>query len=164
MHHALFKRGLFLSLPLLFLGVAMICAELWREDWDRMRFFKPQDFECKCGMCGGAGPVSIDLVRKLEEIRVETDQPIVVTSGCRCEAHNREVGGAPNSAHLNKYGCCRAADIKVPDAAFRYLFVRAAVKRFKRIGIGPDFIHVDNDPELPKDAMWTYSGSAGKDK
>jgi zinc D-Ala-D-Ala carboxypeptidase len=48
----------------------------------------------------------------LEHIRsILGGVPIRVTSGYRCSALNRQIGGAWNSAHL--YGC--AADIQVPD-------------------------------------------------
>ena len=50
------------------------------------------------------------LARKLELVRLRLgERAIRITSGYRTAAHNREVGGAPNSQHL--YG--RAADFIV---------------------------------------------------
>lgn len=46
----------------------------------------------------------------LERIRATLDAPIVVTSGYRCPALNRAVGGVSNSDHLNG----QAADIVCP--------------------------------------------------
>lgn len=36
----------------------------------------------------------------LEVIRLAANSPIIVTSGYRSEAHNRAIGGKPNSLHL----------------------------------------------------------------
>jgi len=75
--------------------------------------FKLSEFECKC-----CHRVKIDdqLVSILEAVRADVGKPVIVTSGYRCEPHNRDVGGANDSDHL--YGW--AADIVVigmePDA------------------------------------------------
>jgi hypothetical protein len=37
---------------------------------------------------------------KLDVIREFLGHPIIITSGYRTEAHNKEIGGAPKSAHL----------------------------------------------------------------
>lgn len=70
--------------------------------------FRREEFECRCG-CGhdNVSPVLVDL---LQEIRDLLDRPIVVHSGCRCEVHNKVVGGVSNSAHITG----EAADIYVP--------------------------------------------------
>ena len=70
--------------------------------------FKRSEFQCKCG-CGFA-EVSQTLVNLLQEIRDHIDRSVVVHSGCRCEAHNKAVGGVSNSAHV----AGEAADIYVP--------------------------------------------------
>ena len=49
----------------------------------------------------------------LDAVREHFEQPCTVTSGCRCEAHNEAVGGAPKSQHL----IGKAADIKVRGIA-----------------------------------------------
>jgi uncharacterized protein YcbK (DUF882 family) len=36
----------------------------------------------------------------LEEIRTHFDRPIHILSGYRCPAHNKAVGGAPDSQHM----------------------------------------------------------------
>lgn len=70
--------------------------------------FSKKELSCKCG-CGfiyeNAALLSI-----LEDVREHFGgRPVVINSGCRCRAHNREVGGRENSRHL--YG--EAADITV---------------------------------------------------
>ena len=54
----------------------------------------------------------------LEPIREMVDRPVVVTSGYRCLALNRAIGGAKKSAH--QFG--RAADIRVPGTTPAALF------------------------------------------
>ena len=74
---------------------------------DLSRNFSRSEFECKCG-CGEA-EVSPLLIEQLQKLRDYTGEPIRITSGRRCEAHNAAVGGAKNSQHLLGL----AADISV---------------------------------------------------
>lgn len=56
-----------------------------------------------------------ELVEKfLDPLRAALGNPIVVTSGYRCPALNRAVGGAQASVHMKGY----AADIHCPKMAF----------------------------------------------
>lgn len=69
--------------------------------------FDRSEFACRCGC--GFDTVDAELLRILERIRDFFEQPVRITSGCRCAEHNRAVGGGSKSQHL--YG--RAADIQV---------------------------------------------------
>ena len=71
--------------------------------------FDSNEFKCKC--CGGLPEhgMSKDLIVLLEQIRNAFNKSITITSGYRCEHHNREVGGAKKSQHMDGI----AADIKV---------------------------------------------------
>ncbi|NCC96616.1 MAG: serine/threonine protein kinase, partial [Synergistales bacterium] len=53
--------------------------------------FNRKEFACKCG-CGHDN-VSPVLVNLLQELRDHLDRAVHVHSGCRCEAHNKAVGG-----------------------------------------------------------------------
>lgn len=113
--------------------------------------FKLDEFRCKC--CRKADYVD-DLQRlamALEKIRSLVGQPLLITSGWRCKQHNMRVGGAYKSPHLKGL----AADIACHTSLFRYKLVAAALEcGIKRIGIGPNFVHVDL---LDSDGMiWTY--------
>jgi len=125
--------------------------------WDKIKYFTPREFTCRCdGYCDHPDVISLETVAKLDRIRDLIGKPVDVISGTRCERHNNKVGGRSRSAHLAKGGCSHAADIRCPDAAYRFAFVTAALPLFNRIGIGRDFVHVDDDPELPPDMIWTY--------
>ena len=68
--------------------------------------FKQNEFACKC--CHKI-IVSSELLAVLELVRSHFNRPVSINSGYRCDAHNKEIGGKPNSRH--KLGV--AADITV---------------------------------------------------
>lgn len=79
-------------------------------DWDNVAHFTKSEFTCKCGC--GFDNIDINLVRILEDIRSHFgDNPLIVTSGCRCAKHNRAVGGVQGSRHV--YG--KAADFYIKN-------------------------------------------------
>lgn len=100
-------------------------------------YFEKREMQCKCG-CGKV-IFDSDLIRKLDALREDLGRPIIINSGYRCEQHNQNVGGSPNSQHL--YG--KAADIRctgiTPEALARY----AGKYGFDGIGLYRWGIHVD---------------------
>ena len=72
--------------------------------------FRREEFACKCGC--GFDTVDAGLLRILEAARDYFDSPVIITSACRCMAHNERVGGAQASQHL----LGRAADIIIKGA------------------------------------------------
>lgn len=54
---------------------------------------------------------------RLDEIRAGYGKPIVITSGYRCPALNKAVGGKPNSQHTK----AQAADLKWDEDLLRYI-------------------------------------------
>lgn len=105
--------------------------------------FDEKEFLCRC--CGaGKGLIHPHLVIGLEMLRDLVKRPITVTCGYRCPKHNAEVGGVPNSYHVQGY----AADIYVTGLSPYELAGQAArVPLFFNGGIGiyPErsFVHVD---------------------
>lgn len=59
--------------------------------------FTINDFTCKCG-CGGM-LYTPRLVSMLDRISDHFQRDIVITSGFRCESHNKKVGGVKDSLH-----------------------------------------------------------------
>ena len=78
--------------------------------WDEIRYFKREEFRCKCGgqYCSGfpAEPRET-MVRIADQLRKNLGVPITVVSGLRCPTWNTLQGGVENSQHM--YG--EAADI-----------------------------------------------------
>ena len=81
-----------------------ICGQATRnalensEEWN-FKHFKKEEFTCKCGC--GQNNISYRLVGILEEIRTHFgNNPVIITSGCRCAKHNKNVGGVSSSQHI----------------------------------------------------------------
>lgn len=118
-----------------------------------MKHFSRSEFTCKCGC--GFDVVDYPLAEVCDAIRDHFNRPVYVHSGCRCESHNKLVGGKPRkqgkpmsgSQHL--YG--RAADLSVAGTAPGE--VQAYVKEhFPWISVGTyiSFTHVDSRTDGPK--------------
>ncbi len=109
--------------------------------------------QCPCGHCNGGTP-DPEFMVKLQELRDFCGFPFNIDSLCRCHEHNKEVGGKEHSYHING----RAADIEAIGAEKRQKIIEGAGKvGLNGIGIGPNFVHVDNR-EYPY--RWTYPDSA----
>lgn len=65
------------------------------------KYFKIDEFKCKCGNCElPTGMPSDELIDVLVEIREHFDKPLKINSGYRCPTHNKKVGGASKSRHI----------------------------------------------------------------
>ena len=73
------------------------------------KYFDPYETACQCGC--GYNPVSPVLLGLLDDIRERVGGPVIISSGCRCPQHNADVGGVPNSQHVQG----TAADLLIPD-------------------------------------------------
>ena len=72
--------------------------------WFDFPHFRKQEFACRCGC--GYDNINLKVVKILEEIRAHFGgKPVIVTSGCRCEKHNKKVGGIKGSKHLEGLAC-----------------------------------------------------------
>jgi zinc D-Ala-D-Ala carboxypeptidase len=125
--------------------------------WQGIQHFVPKEFTCKCnGYCDHSVVIAPETVAKLEQVRERIGKPVTITSGTRCERYNRMVRGTLGSAHVPRNGVSHAADVRCPDSEYRFAFLAAALPLFHRIGVGKDFIHVDDDPDQPANVMWLY--------
>jgi uncharacterized protein YcbK (DUF882 family) len=109
--------------------------------------FTRAEFACNCGC--GFDTIDTATLGIVEAVREHFGRPVTVTSGCRCEAYNRKVGGAPDSQHTK----ARATDIQVkgfaPDAVYDWLamhFPNASLGRYAT------FTHIDTRSNGP--ARW----------
>ena len=113
--------------------------------------FKKAEFACSC--CGQDN-ISYELVKKLQELRMEYGAPMAVTSGVRCKKFNENLkGSAKFSSHLSG----KAADIAIDNSKSRYRLVNTALKMgWKRIGVARQFIHLDIDETKGQEVIWAY--------
>jgi len=117
-----------------------------------MRYFQNSEFKCPC--CGEEH-MDTNFLGLLDSARHIAGVPFKINSGYRCEKHNKEVGGVPESEHTTGEG----ADIAVTDSYHRFLILSSLLEvGFDRIGIGKDFIHVGYSIHLPSEVIWTYYG------
>lgn len=108
--------------------------------------FSREEFKCNCGECG-YDTVDSQLVSVLQGLREAYNAPITITSGNRCPAYNRKVGGKPKtgksmgSQHM--YG--RAADIVVKGISPHEVYEYLNWKYPNELGLGcyESFVHVD---------------------
>lgn len=100
-------------------------------------YFSRSEFACKCGC--GFDTVDAGLLSALDAIRAHFDRPVRVTSGCRCDAHNRAVGGSEGSQH--KLG--RAADIVVDSVPPELVAELADQMGLGGVGRYSHFTHID---------------------
>lgn len=101
--------------------------------------FKAREFACQCG-CGANG-MQQEFIDRLELARRDCGFPFLVTSGYRCPAHDREVGGGDGRGpHTTGY----AADIATPTAGHRFALLHVLLGMgFDRVGVDAVFVHVD---------------------
>lgn len=101
------------------------------------------------------------LLQKLQEARDEYGQVIIINCGGRTQAQNDPLVasgmGVSDSAHLiDATGHFKAVDVMCSSSASRLGLMKVFLPRFKRIGIGTHFIHVDADETKPQDVVWVY--------
>ena len=118
------------------------------------RFFSEKEFQRLNPPCSlqDMKQSTMDMV---DEARDLCGFPFIVTCAYRTVewelAHNR----AGTSSHTKGM----ALDIKCPfaDHVKRMAMIRAFLEvGFSRIGIGKNYIHVDNDTTKAQEVMWTY--------
>ena len=101
--------------------------------------FNRSEFACKCGC--GFSTVDVDLIKVLEVVRRRFGKPITINSACRCEDHNKNIGGSYGSKH--KQGI--AADIVVAETSPNEVYTFLDEYEPNRHGVGKynNFTHID---------------------
>jgi len=125
------------------------------EEWARIEFFKPAEFDSKDSPGSGFAHMQYELVSMLDYLRSEWGFPLHITSGYRTESRNAVVGGVQNSAHTRGL----AADLETPNLQIAIkLAILAARLGFVRIGVdlSGKLVHVDVDKSLPQNVTWFY--------
>ena len=121
-------------------------------------YFSVDELKCK-----GTDECEMDegFMKKLEVLRHEFNEPMIVSSGYRHESYNQVIGGAKNSPHL--YG--KAVDVVISGKSAYRLMKLAIQHGFTGIGVsqrGPHekrFLHIDtmeNSDTHPRPWIWSY--------
>lgn len=103
------------------------------------KHFNIQEFRCKCG---GNHDIKLDtvLADKLEQLHIALNcSKIIINSGYRCSAHDKNVGGSGAGQHVN--GC--AADIVCYDSKDNEISSKKVCCAAQDLGFG-GIANIDN--------------------
>lgn len=105
------------------------------------KYFTEDEMRCHC--CGQLPENGIDqnLYDLLDDIREKVGQPININCAYRCPAHNAEVGGVPNSEHVQG----SAADLDATNIGVEELAQIAEALGADGVGryFNDQFVHTD---------------------
>lgn len=99
--------------------------------------------------------ISADLIARLEKVRVELGQPLIVTSAYRCteyQAHLRSSGVNTVVAKKSTHELGDAVDV-VPRDGEMEGFAPICAKQFDSIGLAKTFLHLDTRKGFRR---WNY--------
>jgi hypothetical protein len=143
------------------LGPPFSTRRMQAADWANVRYFRPQDFK-RPDLMG------YEFVLWLDLLRTRCGFAINISSDARTLEHNKEVGGALNSAHVidesDPKESCNAVDIRkeprTDDPNWNYsrwkIVQTAMVMGCMRIGIYPNgSLHIDRtEHERAAPRLW----------
>jgi uncharacterized protein YcbK (DUF882 family) len=116
-----------------------------------MKYFKLSEFD-SADLPGSGSNMKPEFLEKIDKAREISDTPYNINSGFRTIAHNKKVGGEPNSSHTKGY----AADIGYSSGTQAYKILKGLMAAgFNRIGVYKSWIHADCDPSLPPNVVWS---------
>lgn len=121
----------------------------WR--WDS---FSPRELACK-----GTGKLLVnqDALDKLQALRDRLRKPLILTSAYRSPEHNRRVGGAKNSQHMQGI----AFDVRMDNHDPHEFEAAARAVGFTGFGYYPKsgFMHIDTGPARTWGTAWPLSAT-----
>ena len=110
------------------------------------KYFSSAEFSCKCSHKECVDQkVSKILIDKLTELREAVQEPLKISSGYRCAAHQDDVRKSEVStvvAKNSQHELGNAADV-VPTRTPTSQLEKIAARFFDAIGVASTFIHVD---------------------
>ena len=118
----------------------------------KSKYFKEKEFAA-CSPSCSLQDMKQHTMDKLDAARELAGIPFVLNSAYRSPAHEKAHGRTGTGAHA--HGC--AVDIRCNTSASRFKILRACLAvGFNRIGIGKNYVHVDDDTENPQNVIWHY--------
>lgn len=121
---------------------------LWEkgESFVISKHFSTKEMTCRCKFpeCK-TQRISKDLIQRIEKIREEIAQPLIVTSAYRCTPYQeflRKHGVNTVVASKSQHELGNAVDV-VPKDGKMVGFQDVCAKHFESIGLAKDFLHLD---------------------
>lgn len=125
------------------------------EDAWRWESFSPREIACK-----GTGKIIINenALDKLQALRDALGKPLVLTSAYRSPEHNRRVGGAKNSKHMEGI----AFDVRMENHDPHRFEAAARAVGFTGFGYYPKsgFMHIDTGPARSWGTPWPRTATS----
>jgi len=112
---------------------------------DLTKNFSRGEFACKCGC--GFDTIDYEVLNELQRIRDEWGYAVNINSACRCEAHNKAVGGGKKSQHLKG----RAVDFVIRGILPQTVYDNLKDNWEGGLGLYRKFTHIDS---RNKKARW----------
>ena len=118
----------------------------------KSKYFKEKEFAACVPSCS-LQDMQQHTMDKLDAARGLAGIPFVLNSAYRSPEWEKSKGRTGTGAHTA--GC--AVDIRCNASANRFKIVQACLLAgFTRIGIGKNYVHVDDDPAKPEQVIWHY--------
>lgn len=115
----------------------------------KYKYFDALEFQA-CNPPCSINDMDDDFMKKLDDARTICAYPFVLNSAYRSPEYERSKGRTGTSSHCKGV----AVDISCLTSICRLKMIMALLAvGFRRIGIYPTFIHVDNDKEKNK-SLW----------
>jgi len=121
-----------------------------------MKHFEMSEFECPC--CNQIF-MHGDFLISLDDARELADVPFKITSGYRCSKYQKALKerGYDTAHGISPHQKGVACDISAKSDKDRYAIISALMYvGFGRIGVGSNFVHVDQDWERNPNRIWHY--------
>lgn len=131
------------------------------------KHFSTHEFDCQCSHESCVDQkISVSLIEKLDETRIELGSPLYVTSGFRCAAHQNDLRSELNKdgktltvpqGRVSQHELGNAADIS-PRTGTIIKLKRIVERVFDSIGVATTFLHVDTRPKTEANLkrIWKY--------
>ena len=117
-----------------------------------MKYFSEQEFKNCIPSCS-IEDMDKEFLELLDELREQAGIPLILNCAYRSKEWDLKKGRSGNSSHTKG----KAVDIKCTNSNSCYKIIKAALElNIKRIGVGKNYIHIDNDGSLPQEVIWNY--------
>lgn len=117
--------------------------------------FSVEELQCPCCKIANMNPI---FMSGLQKIRTLVGRPFIINSGYRCAEHNKSIGGADSSRHLQGLAV-DVSIIKWNSSDLHYLVYELSSYTSNdhdyNTGIGIYNSHIHFDFRMEKEALWT---------
>lgn len=125
------------------------------DDFGIAPFFNCKEFSCHCSNSSCVSQrISVDLLNRLVNIRMQLGSPLVINSAYRCHEYQKQLAaqGFETAKGVSQHELGNAVDVRAKDMT---TLNRLLAREFKALGKANTFIHVDTRND--KQRRWSYT-------